>query len=89
MNFLRGILQRFDRASDDYLANSLKGRFALTREEADAAIEAARSETGVSRPKPLKHEDDRALFTCDICSKRFLVVHVEPTGEHKLREVNQ
>jgi hypothetical protein len=85
--FVRGLLQRFEKASDDYLASSLYGRFGLSREEADKVIEAARGETGVKPPRPPRVESDMAEFVCGVCRRRFLIVHVEPTGEHKLKEV--
>ena len=41
------------------------------------------------KPKKETREIDTAVFTCPVCGEKFLVVHVEPDGKHKLRKLRE
>jgi len=43
----------------------------------------------VEKPKKETREIDTAVFTCPVCGEKFLVVHVEPDGKHKLRKLRE
>jgi len=39
------------------------------------------------RTRVEKTEIDQAIFTCKTCGASFLIVHIDPTGEHRLKPV--
>jgi ParB/RepB/Spo0J family partition protein len=39
------------------------------------------------RTRVEKTEIDQAVFTCKTCGASFLIVHIDPTGEHRLKPV--
>jgi ParB family chromosome partitioning protein len=51
-----------------------------------------RPEAAAQPPEPRrtrieKTEIDQAIFTCKTCGASFLIVHIDPTGEHRLKPV--
>jgi len=51
-----------------------------------------RPEVAAQPPEPRrtrveKTEIDQAVFTCKTCGASFLIVHIDPTGEHRLKPV--
>jgi len=49
--------------------------------------EVAAQEAEPRRTRVEKTEIDQAVFTCKTCGASFLIVHIDPTGEHRLKPV--
>jgi len=78
------------RPDEPFLAWSVSRKFGISELEAKNLIREVRAQprrVEPSPPKPIQKEIDQAVFTCKTCGESFLIVHVEPTGEHKLRPV--
>jgi len=75
-----------------FLAWSVSRKFGISEMEAKDLIHEYKAEPRrriVEPPKPEEKEIDQAVFTCKTCGQSFLIVHLEPSGNHKLRPVRE
>jgi len=73
----------------DALVWSMSHKFGINEMEARDLIREVRAQPHrtVVPPQPITKDIDIAEFVCNHCGKSYIIVHVEPSGDHKFRPI--